>query len=92
MDVSHTVVVLSTSGPNFVPADEDVLELALLVLALDGRDDFVGVLVRLHVDSGVPLAVFMLVADALVAGHGKLHNELLLLCQALLLWTLLLIF
>ena len=75
MDVPNLVVVLGRFGSDFTTPDKDVLESSIGVFASDGVGNRSKIFVRLHVDSGVPLSVFVLVADILRV-HGKMKSEL----------------
>ena len=78
MHMSDLVVVLVASGSNFGSSNQDVLELSSVKLGSNGIKELSKVSILLHVESCIPLPVFVVAwhrTDA-CALHGVLVNDL----------------
>lgn len=67
------VVVLVGSGTNLNASDKNVSKLSLVVFSLDSSEEFCKVVVKLDVESCIPLSVLGVVSDLLLwcLEHGK---------------------
>lgn len=78
MHVLDLVVVLVASCSNFDSSNENVFEFSSFPLSFDGSKQSSKVLFLLHIESCVPLSVFMMIwyRSNTCAAHGEFQNDL----------------